>query len=596
MGTTRDRIAAIRPPLEHALAGASGDPHRRAAARAEALAEIGIALSSILDVDALLREVMDRAQELLEAERSTLFLVDRERGELWSKVLRGLKPHEIRLPIGKGIAGWVAKHGRPVVVADAYDDPRFDPSVDKRSGFRTRAVMAVPIRGRDERVLGVIEVLNRKSGAFGADEERLLAAVASQAGVAIENARLFAEATERNAALAAAREDLQQKVGELDLLRGLERLFTDAPALDAALDALLERSSSLLGAKASAILLRDGESGVLQFRGARGGRSDLVRSVRLPIGQGIAGTVVESGLPIVANEIDRERTFDASLADRLGYPVRSAICVPLIHDGEVHGAIELLNKPGGFEERDLDILLLVAELAAHHVVVIADRERRAREQRLATIGQLLSGVMHDLKTPLAIISGYAQLMAMEEDGVERQKSCKVLLDQFSTIDAMTREVLDFAKGKVELLKRKVLVNVFTHGLVEYLKADFEERGIDLRVRSRYTGPWRFDEMKVRRAVINIARNAAQAMGRGGRFTLHVAKLGDRLVFRMSDTGPGIPEEVRGRLFESFATHGKAEGTGLGLAIVKRIAEEHGGTIGFRTGAGKGTTFILTLPP
>jgi signal transduction histidine kinase len=594
MGTTRERIAAIRPPLDPVAA--SADPQRRAAARAEALAEIGIALSSILDVDALLREVMDRAQELLEAERSTLFIVDRERGELWSKVLRGLKPHEIRMPLGKGIAGWVGKSGRAVVVSDAYDDPRFDPSVDKRSGFRTRSVMAVPIRGRDERVIGVIEVLNRRSGAFGVDEERLLAAVASQAGVAIENARLFAEATERAAALTAAREDLQRKVGELDLLRGLERLFTDAPSLDEALDALLERSAELLGAKASAILLREGESGVLQFRGARGGRPDLVKSLRLPIGKGIAGTVVETGLPIVANEIERERTHDASLADKVGYPVKNAVCVPLVHEEEVYGAIELLNKQGGFEQRDLDVMLLVAELAAHHVAVATDRERRAREQRLATIGQLLSGVMHDLKTPLSIISGYAQLMAMEEDPVERQRSCKVLLDQFGTIDAMTREVLDFAKGKVELLKRKVLVNVFTQSLVDYIKQDFEERGIELRVRSRYTGPWRFDEMKVRRAVVNIARNAAQAMGRGGRFTLHVAKLGDKLVFRMSDTGPGIPEEIRDRLFESFATHGKEEGTGLGLAIVKRIAEEHGGTITFRTGKGKGTTFILTLPP
>jgi signal transduction histidine kinase len=593
MGTTRERIAAIRPAAEPATA--SADPQRRAAARAEALVEIGIALSSILDVDALLREVMDRAQELLEAERSTLFIVDRERGELWSKVLRGLKPHEIRLPMGKGLAGWVAKNGRSVVVADAYDDPRFDSSVDKRSGFRTRSVMAVPIRGRDERVLGVIEVLNRRTGAFGTDEERLLTAVASQAGVAIENARLFAEAGERTTALATAREDLQRKVGELDLLLGLERLFTDAPGLEQALDVLLERSAGLLGAKASAILLRDGESGVLQFRGARGGRPDLVKSLRLPIGKGIAGTVVQTGLPIVANEIERERTHDASLADKVGYPIRNAICVPLGRDGAIHGAIELLNKPGGFEQRDLDVLLLVAELAAHHVAVASDRDRRDREQRLANIGQLLSGVMHDLKTPLSIISGYAQLMAMEEDAVERQKGCKVLLDQFSTIDAMTREVLDFAKGKVELFKRKVLVNVFMTGLAEYIRPEFEERGIDLRIRARYTGSWRFDEMKVRRAVVNIARNAAQAMGRGGRFTLQVAKLGEVLVFRMSDTGPGIPEEIRGRLFESFATHGKEDGTGLGLAIVKRIAEEHGGTITFRTGAGKGTTFILTLP-
>jgi signal transduction histidine kinase len=592
MGTTRDRIAAIRPAAE---ASSGSDPQKRAAARAEALAEIGIALSSILDLDQLLREVMDRAQELLEAERSTLFVLDRERNELWSKVLRGLKVHEIRLPVGKGLAGWVAKTGRPVLVSDAYDDPRFDPSVDKRSGFRTRALMAIPIRGRDERTIGVIEVLNRKSGAFGTDDERLLTAFASQAGVAIENARLFAEATERNAALALAREDLQRKVGELDLLRGLERLFSDSMMLDEALDVLLERSAELLGAKASALLLREGDTGVLQFRGARGGRADLVRSIRLPIGKGIAGTVVQTGLPIVANEIERERTHEAAVAQKVGYPVKNALCVPLVHDGVVQGAIELLNKPGGFEQRDLDVLMLVAELVAHHVTAATDREKRDREQRLANIGQLLSGVLHDLKNPLTIISGYAQLMAGEESAAERQRACKILLDQFGNIDAMTREVLDFAKGKVELLKRKVLVNVFVQGLAELIKPEFDERGIDLRVRTRFAGSWRFDETKVRRAVVNVARNAAQAMGRGGRFSLIVAKEGEKLVFRMADTGPGIPEEIKDRLFESFATHGKAEGTGLGLAIVKRIAEEHGGAITFRTGRGKGTTFVLTLP-
>jgi signal transduction histidine kinase len=102
-------------------------------------------------------------------------------------------------------------------------------------------------------------------------------------------------------------------------------------------------------------------------------------------------------------------------------------------------------------------------------------------------------------------------------------------------------------------------------------------------------------VKLRRAIVNVARNAGEAMRGGGRFAIQVAKRGDRLVFTLSDTGPGIPEEIRDRLFQSFATHGKADGTGLGLAIVKRIAEEHGGSVECRTRAGKGTTFVLSIP-
>jgi signal transduction histidine kinase len=160
---------------------------------------------------------------------------------------------------------------------------------------------------------------------------------------------------------------------------------------------------------------------------------------------------------------------------------------------------------------------------------------------------------------------------------------------------MTREVLDFARGKVEVLRRKVLVNVFVDELAEALRQELEPAGVELRIRLTYASAARFDEVKLRRAIVNVARNAAQAMPDGGRFSLHVSRHRGRLVFRMSDTGPGIPEEIRERLFQSFATHGKEDGTGLGLAIVKRIAEEHGGTIECRTRAGRGTTFILAIP-
>jgi signal transduction histidine kinase len=173
--------------------------------------------------------------------------------------------------------------------------------------------------------------------------------------------------------------------------------------------------------------------------------------------------------------------------------------------------------------------------------------------------------------------------------------CDLLLNQFELVNAMTREVLDFAKGKVEVLRRKVLVNLFVRDVAEALRRDLDPAGVELRVRLSYASAARFDEVKLRRAIVNVARNAAQAMPEGGRFTLHVARSGDRLVFRMSDTGPGIPDEIRERLFQSFATHGKQDGTGLGLAIVKRIAEEHGGTVGCRSRKGKGTTFVLAIP-
>ncbi len=591
MPVARPRITAavpVAPSPPRSWEGLDGS-------RAQALVEIGLALSSTLELDALLTLVVDRAAQLVRADGATLFLLDRPAGELWSKVLRGSRLREIRLPAGRGIAGWVARTGRAVAVEDAYEDERFDPDVDRRTGFRTRSVVCAPLRARDGGVAGVLEVVHRKVGAFGADDERLVAAVASQAAAAVENARLFGEAAERNAQLDAARRDLEQRIAELDLLLGVERRLSAAPDLAAGIDAVLERALQVAGADAGAVLLVEERSGQLYFRTARGGRPDAVMGLRIPRGKGIAGVVAQRGRPILANDVSKERCFDPAVAARIGYEVRSALCVPISSDGETVGALELLNKPGGFTEEDQAVLGAVAAQVGARVAAERLREERAREERLSTIGQLLSGVMHDLRNPLTVISGYTQLMVAEGDAAERQKTCALLLNQFELVNAMTREVLDFAKGKVEVLRRKVLVNGFVNDVAEALRRELEPSGVELRLRVTYFGAARFDEVKLRRAIVNVARNAAQAMPDGGRFSLHVARAGEQLVFRMSDTGPGIAEEIRERLFQSFATHGKEGGTGLGLAIVKRIAEQHGGTIGFRTRAGKGTTFVLSIP-
>ncbi len=588
MARTRERLAPA-VPLVPAAWSALDD------ARASTLVEIGLALSSTLDLDALLALVVDRVAQVVSGDAATLFLRDRDTGELWSKVLHGARVQDIRLPVDRGIAGWVARTGRTVSVADAYRDDRFDSGVDRRSGYRTRSIVAAPLAGRDGRVVGVLEIIHRRAGAFGKPEERIVAAVASQAAAAVENARLFAETAERNEALAAARADLEHRVAELDLLLGIERRLGGAPDLASGIDAVLEHAIRVVGADAGAVLVLEEGSGHLWFRSARGGKADVVRKLRIARGQGIAGTVAARGRPLLANDVSRESAFDPELAGRIGYPVTSAVCVPVGDAGEVLGALELLNRRGGFGEGDQELLSAVAARIGARIAAERALERRGRDERLATIGRLLSGVMHDLRNPMTVISGFMQLMVAEKDEAERQRTCDLLLKQFDIVNAMTREVLDFARGNVEVLKRRIYVNVFMKEMEEALRSELDPAGVELRVRVSYGGAARFDEVKLRRAITNVARNAAQAMPGGGRFAVHVSRQRDRLVIRMSDTGPGIPEEIRAHLFESFATHGKEGGTGLGLAIVKRIAEEHGGGVECRTRTGKGTTFVLAIP-
>lgn len=157
------------------------------------LMRVGAAISSELDLDALLRVISQTTSHLLQAERSTVFVVDRAKGELWSRVAEGLEKQEIRIPLTRGIAGAVATNGRAVRIPDAYADPRFNPDVDRSTGYRTRDILCVPMRNPQGEILGVFQVLNKQERTFTAEDEELLFTLSSQAAVALENARLYEE-------------------------------------------------------------------------------------------------------------------------------------------------------------------------------------------------------------------------------------------------------------------------------------------------------------------------------------------------------------------------------------------------------------------
>ncbi|HEX4743293.1 MAG TPA: HD domain-containing phosphohydrolase [Candidatus Limnocylindria bacterium] len=163
------------------------------AERLEVILDITRRLMSVTDLDALLRLIAEATTELLDADRATIFLVDPDRGELWSKVALGLGVGEIRFPLGTGIAGQVAATGEIVNIPDAYADERFNPEPDKRSGYRTRSLLTYPMKGHDARVIGVFQAVNKKGGPFTHDDEDTLSSLAASAAVAVENAQLVSE-------------------------------------------------------------------------------------------------------------------------------------------------------------------------------------------------------------------------------------------------------------------------------------------------------------------------------------------------------------------------------------------------------------------
>src|SRR5207237_383640 len=173
--------------------------------------------------------------------------------------------------------------------------------------------------------------------------------------------------------------------------------------------------------------------------------------------------------------------------------------------------IELLDKEEpkrGFDDTDLKLLVLIAGQASKAIQLARAKEDKDNQSRLASIGQMLSGVLHDLKTPMTIVSGYAQLIAQIEEAEQRGQYVEQILRQFDHMSAMTREVLAFARGETNVLIRKVFLHKFLEEVAAHLKHEFAGKEVRLEIEDAYRGVAYFDEQKMLRVIHNMARNAS----------------------------------------------------------------------------------------
>ena len=156
-----------------------------------ALVNIGQAVAAEKNIDALIKTIAEETKTAMNADRCTVFLYDKEHDELYSKVATGLDTKELRIPANKGLAGHVVHTGETINIKDAYNDSRFNPDVDKKTGYRTKTILCMPIKNFNQEIIGVFQVLNKFDEYFTPDDEDLLVAIASSAGISLENAQLF---------------------------------------------------------------------------------------------------------------------------------------------------------------------------------------------------------------------------------------------------------------------------------------------------------------------------------------------------------------------------------------------------------------------
>jgi signal transduction histidine kinase len=238
----------------------------------------------------------------------------------------------------------------------------------------------------------------------------------------------------------------------------------------------------------------------------------------------------------------------------------------------------------------------------NRALVRANRElksaqaRLIRAERLSLLGRMSSLIIHDIRNPLAVLRGLAEMILFhptDPAGVER--NIRRVIDEADRLGRIAGELLDYSRGEISLHMSIVNPRDLVSEAEGILREPFAARGIEIRTLVTADQPVIADHDRLLRVLLNLADNSRKAMPSGGVFTIAVSRQDRTLVFEVSDTGEGMDEEVQDRLFEPFFTSSKEGGTGLGMSIVKSIVDAHEGSLSFTSRRHEGTTFKISLP-
>ncbi|RLG09542.1 hypothetical protein DRN73_09740 [Candidatus Pacearchaeota archaeon] len=225
-------------------------------------------------------------------------------------------------------------------------------------------------------------------------------------------------------------------------------------------------------------------------------------------------------------------------------------------------------------------------------------EERLREERMAILGKLASTIVHDLKTPIAVIKGYVELLAEDEDNKEKREYLDVIKKQILIMKEMLEEILEFSAYSHKLKPETTELLEFVRDVAKFFRRDFRQMGVEIRICGEKTYV-NIDREKMRRVFLNLFENARDALVDVSEGKIEVDIVPDKkkknVTIKFKDNGKGIPGDVLDKIFEPFFSYGKERGSGLGLTIVKKIIEDHRGSIDIKSTVGKGTEVIINLP-
>ena len=377
----------------------------------------------------------------------------------------------------------------------------------------------------------------------------------------------------------------------------------------------MKAAEEFMEAEASSVYELDTEKGDIIVRMARGEKGGFIQSRRLKFGEGIAGWVIQSGKPMIAEDVHKEPRFSDRFDRETGFTTRSLMCVPLTVRGKTIGAIQVINKKNGspFTKEDSELLTALAQQIAvaldnaklyqrleKNFQLTAEELRVAqqkliRSERSAAIANLVQGVAHEVRNPIMSIGGFAARMKADlEMNNKFQKYLDIILNETSRLEKLVQDVKEIAEMQTAYLQPANMNNLLSK-VIEDFSPIISRQSIHLETDIEEGLPTiTLDKAQISRALKNIIENSIEALSTHGTLRLTARVVDSNIRIVVEDSGIGINEDELGSILDPFVTS-KTTGAGLGLTMVYQILMNHQGEIDIKSRGGKGTVVTLDLP-
>jgi len=401
---------------------------------------------------------------------------------------------------------------------------------------------------------------------------------------------------------------------EVQILATLGELMGSSMPFREVITMAMRFTSAMMGADGSSLLLLDRKDGNLSFYIVLGEKAEQLRNITLVQGEGIAGYVAATGVPMVVSDVTREHHFSQRVDQATGFKTRSIACVPLRVRDELKGVIEVVSKRvGSFSDKDLDMLTAIAG----PVAIMIDHARLINEvkslhDKLEKAGRIkaefLATMTHELRTPINIIIGNLDILLggfLGELNNRQKESLKTAMRNSGEALNLVTSLLDLSRieaGQVVVRVEEFSLEDVWKELEMLFRTGLSGKEVALcwQVKTPLPG-LKTDKIKIKEILSNIVLNAVKFTDRG---TIEVSvssvEGGEQIEIEVKDTGVGIPEDFLPFIFEPFRqaegsftrSHG---GVGLGLSIAKRLLNLLHGRVAVESEVGKGSTFRITIP-